>query len=83
MNYLLTFLTQPKTKTLNSSKNDIEKIIQNLDSNNVHGHDKISIRMKLIKIAVNQFLNICSLSLINAKDTNVVPVHKKGDINNF
>ena len=37
--------TEQHLNTLKFSDNDIEKIIQNLDPNKAHGHDKISIRM--------------------------------------
>ena len=67
------------------SDTDARKIIQNLDLNKAHGHDKISIRM--IKICDKPFVNLRNLSLINAlmlvlfcligKKTNVNPVHQK------
>ena len=41
----LHFTTEKRLDTRNFSNNDIEKIIQNLDPNKNHGHDKISIRM--------------------------------------
>ena len=40
----LHFTTKKLLDTLTFSNNDIEKIIQNLDQNKAHGHDKISIR---------------------------------------
>ena len=46
------------------SDTDARKIIQNLDLNKAHGHDKISIRM--IKICDKPFVNLRNLSLINA-----------------
>ena len=69
------------------TEKDIEKIIQNLDSNKAHGNDMISIRM----------LKICGQSIIKPlliiykkclekgcfpnewKKANVVPVHRKND----
>ena len=39
------YKTEKHLNTLNFSNNDIEKIIQNLDRNKAHGHDKISIRI--------------------------------------
>ena len=55
--YILSF-PHPKTdKSLSDimfTKKDIEKVIQNLDSNNCHGHDMMSIRM----------LTICGKSII-------------------
>ena len=41
----LHYPTEKHLNTLNFSNNDIEKIIQNLDRNKAHGHDKISIRI--------------------------------------
>ena len=39
----LHYTTEKRLNTLNFSNNDTEKIIQNLDPNKAHGHDKISI----------------------------------------
>ena len=36
--------------------------MQNLDTNKAHGHDEINIGM--IKICVNQFVNLWSVSLL-------------------
>ena len=44
----LRYTTEKRLNTLNFSNNDIEKIIQNLDPNKAHGHDKISIWMTKI-----------------------------------
>ena len=41
----LHYTSEKCLNTLNFSNNDTEKIIQNLDPNKAHGHDKISIRM--------------------------------------
>ena len=50
MKHLSTFIeTEKRLDTLNVSNNDIEKIMQNLNTNKTHGHAKISIRM--IKIS--------------------------------
>ena len=73
--------------TLNFSNNDIEKVIQNVDPNKAHGHDKISIRMikiydksicKPLQLIFSQCIDAGSFSL-EWKKANVVPVHKKGD----
>ena len=40
--------TEKRLNTLHFSNNDIEKIMQNLDPNKAHGHDKISIHMTKI-----------------------------------
>ena len=41
----LHYATEKRLNTLIFSNNDIEKIMQNLDPNKAHDHDKISIRM--------------------------------------
>ena len=83
----LHYTTKKRLNTLNFSYNDIEKIIQNLDSNKAHGHDKISIRMikicgksicKPLQIIFSQCIDTGSFPL-EWKKANVVPVHKKGD----
>ena len=51
----LHYTTEKRLNTLNFSYNDIEKIIQNLDPNKAHGQS-----------TVNQFVNLSSLSLVNA-----------------
>ena len=88
--YNLHYTTENCLDTLNFSKDDIEKIIQNLDSNKVHGHDKMSIRMikiygksicKHLQFIFHQCIDTGSFSLewkIELKG-NVVPVHTKGD----
>ena len=58
------YTTEKRLNTLNFSNNDIEKIIQNLDSNKAHGHDKISIRM--IKIWGKSICKPLQISLVNA-----------------
>ena len=47
------YITDKRLSAVTSSAKDIGKIIKNLDSNKVHGHDNISIRM----------LKICSGSI--------------------
>ena len=81
----------PKTdKSLSNitfTEKDIEKIIQNLDSNKAHGHDMISIRMLKIcgKSIIKPLLMIYKKCLEKGrfpnewKKANVVPVHKKND----
>ena len=60
----------PKTEEFLSNitftESDIEKVIQNLNSNKAHGHDMIKILM----------LKICG-KICEWKKANVVPVHKK------
>ena len=69
------------------SKDDIEKLIQNLDPNEAHGHDQISIRMlklcsnsicKPLEIIFNRCLETSTFPN-DWKKGNVVPVFKKGD----
>ena len=88
MNYLSTFISQPKSVyTLNFSNNDIEKTIQSLDPNKAHGHDKISIRMikicgksicKPLQLIFNQCTDTGSF-LLEWQKAIIVPIHKKGD----
>ena len=67
------------------SSDDILKIIQNLDSEKAHGHDKISIRMlKICGPSICKPLDISFKSCLESgifplqwKKANVVPIHKK------
>ena len=83
----LHFTTKKCLDTLNFSNNDIETIIQNLDPNKAHVHDKISIRMinicgksicKPLQLIFNQCIDTGSFPL-ERKKANIVPIHKKGD----
>ena len=65
----------------------MEKIIQNVDPNKAHGHDKISIRMikicgksfcKPLQLIFNQCIDTDSFPL-EWKKANIDPIHKKGD----
>ena len=80
--------------TTSSLNTDILKIIQNLNPNKAHGHDKISIPM--LKICGNSLCRPLELTfndcLVNGifpsvwKKGNIVPVHKKNDkqpLNNY
>ena len=83
------FFLHPKTdKSLSSitfTEKDIEKIMQNLDSNKPHGYDIISIRMLKIcnKSLIRLLLIIYKKCLENGclpkewKKANAAPVHKK------
>ena len=82
-----TLYTNNRLSAVTFSQYVIGKIIQNLNPNNTHGHDNISIRM----------LKICGWSIYgplepifkealstglfpsNWKKGNIVPIHKKGD----
>ena len=90
----LHFLTEKRLSTVKSVSNDILKIIQNLNPNKTHDHDKISIRM--LKICGNSLFrplelifNDCLANGIFPSDwkkVNIVPVHKKNDkkrLNNY
>ena len=73
--------------TVNLSIDDIAKILQNLDPNKAHGHDKISICMlqlcgnsicKPPELIFKQSMESGSF-LSEWKKENVVPIHKKDD----
>ena len=67
--------------------NDIIKVIQNLNPNKAHDHDKISIRMlklcgDLLYRTLELIFNDCLASRISPSDWkkgNIVPVYKKND----
>ena len=69
------------------SSDDILKIIQNLDSQKAHGHNRISIRMlKICGPSICKPLEIIFKSCLESgifpiewEKANVVPVHKKSD----
>ena len=73
------------SSTVRFSENDILKVIQKLDPNKAHGHDKISIRMlKLSDKAIFKPLHMIFTSCLETgvfpihwKKANVVPMHKK------
>ena len=73
--------------TVNFSIDDIAKILQNVDPNKAHGHDKISIRMlqlcgnsvcKPLELILKQSMESGSFPS-EWKKGNVVPIHKKDD----
>ena len=83
----LHYTTEKRLNTLNFSSNDIEKIIQNLDPNKAHDHDKISIRIikicsksicKPLQLIFSQCIDTGSFPL-EWKKAKLVPVHKTGD----
>ena len=73
--------------TVNFSIDDIAKILQNVDPNKAHGHDKISIRM--LQLCGNSICKPLELILKQSMESgsfpsewkkgNVVPIHKKDD----
>ena len=84
----LPLLTDSKLSTCHFAKEDIFRIINNLDPNKAHGHDEISIHMsKICGDSICRPLNIifktCLLTskfpLKWKKTNNTVPIHKKGD----
>ena len=83
----LYFLTDQCLSVVKFVNNDILRIIQNLNPNKSHGHDKISIRMlKLCGDSLCRPLELifsdCLTNGIfpsNWKKGNIVPVHKKND----
>ena len=73
--------------TVNFSIDDIAKILQNLDRNKAHGHDKIGIRM--LQLYGNSVCKPLELFFQQAMESgpfpsewkkgNIVPIHKKDD----
>ena len=81
------YTTEEHLNTLNFSNNDNEKIIQNLDPNKAHGHDKMNICMikicgksicKLLQLIFGQCIYTGSFPL-EWKKVNLFPGRKKGD----
>ena len=81
----LNYKTENRLSTVNFSIDDIAKILQNLDPNKAHGHDKISIRMlqlydnsicKPLELIFQQAMESRSFPS-QWKKGNVVPIHKK------
>ena len=81
------YLTDNRLSSVSFSRDDIAKIIQNLDPNKAHGHDNISIRMfKICGSSINKPLEMIFKQSIETgffssewKKANIVPIHKKGD----
>ena len=81
------YLTNNRLSSVTFSEDDIAKIIQNLDSGIVHGHDNISIGM--LKICGSLFYKPLVIIFKQCVDTGIfpsewkkgimVPIHKKGD----
>ena len=81
------YLTEKRLSKIRSTEDDIAKIIQNLDPNNAHDHDQISIRMlkfcskticKPLEYIFCECLNT-GLFPIEWNKANLVPVYKKVD----
>ena len=83
----LDYKTGNSLLTVNLSINGIAKILQNLDPNKAHGHDKISIWM--LQLCGNSICKPLELIFQQAMESgsfpsewkkgNVVPIHKKDD----
>ena len=79
--------TDSTLSTCHFAKEDILRIINNLDPNKAHGHDEISIRMlKICGDSICRPLNIIFKTCLRAskfplewKKVNIVPIHNKGD----
>ena len=77
--------TRKLLSTIHFTSDGILKIIQNLDPNKAHGHDKISIWMtKVYEVSILQPLELILRSRLENgkfsvewKRANVVPAHKK------
>ena len=82
-----TIATDSTLCTCHFAKEDILRIINNLDPNKAHGHDEISIRMlKICGDSICRPLNIIFKTCLRTgkfplewKKANIVPIHKKGD----
>ena len=79
------YLTTNRLYSVTFSQDDIAKIIQNLVSGKVHGHNNISIRMlKICGPAILKPLDIIFKQCVDRfvfpskwKKGNIVPIHKK------
>ena len=80
--------TDSTLSTCHFAKEDILRIINNLDPNKAHGHDEISIRMlKIPGDSICRPLNIILFKTclrtgkfpLEWKKANIVPIHQKGD----
>ena len=81
------YLTNNCLSSVAFSQDDIAKIIQNLVSGKVYGHDNISICMlKICGYAIYELFTIIFKQCVDTgifpserKKGNIVPIHKKGD----
>ena len=67
----ISFKTQQRLSSINFEKEDILKIIRNLNVNKAHGHDNISIRM--LKICYSVLVEPLSLIYKNCINYGVFP----------
>ena len=81
------YKTGNRLSAVNFSIDDIAKILQNLDPNKPHGHDKISIRMlQLCGNSISKPLELIFQQAMESgsfpskwKKGNIIPIHKKDD----
>ena len=81
----LNYKTDYRLLTVNFSIDDIAKMLQNLDPNKAHGHDKI--RMRMLQLCGNSICKPLELIFKQSMESgsfpsewkkgNVVPIHKK------
>ena len=71
----LEYLTQSRLSSVTFSKDDIEKLIQNLDPNKAHGHDQISIRM--LKLCSNSICKPLKIIFNRCLETSTFPNDRK------
>ena len=83
----LIYLTEKRLKTIRVLRDDIAKIIQNLDPNKAYGHDQISFCMlkicgeticKQLECMFRECLST-GIYLLEWKKDNLVPIIKKAD----
>ena len=75
----LRYVTDKRLRTINFITDNIEKVIESLNSNKGHGHENISIRM--LKICGNTICKLLELIFKLALTTGVFPSErKKGNI---
>ena len=74
VSFNLHYTTEKRLDALNCSTNDIDEIIQNLDPNKAHGHNKLSTRMmeiysksicKPLELMLNRHTNTSSFPLVD------------------
>ena len=83
----LTLRTDSSLSSCHFTKDDILRIINNLDPNKAYDHDEISIRMlKICADSICRPLSIIFKTCLRTgifplewKKANIVPIHKKGD----
>ena len=80
-----------RLSTVTFSARDIEKFIQNLDSNKAHGHDNLSTRMRKISAGsicvplemIFKHALLTSVFPSEWKKRNILPIQKNGDKQNI